>query len=112
MTEWVGVGVVPLTVVVGTVTARVGNVVSGIGTLTAWGSVVTDGGRTDTTPDASLPLSVGTVVVSLSLIAGVLCALDVVVGLFGQTVGSLEAGVATEAVGVADFLHGILTTFS
>ena len=80
--------------------------------MTAWGSVVTDGGRSDTTPDASLPLAVGTVVVSLSLIAGVLCAVDAVVGLFAQTVGSLEAGVATSAVGVADFLHCILTTFS
>ena len=50
-------------------------------------------------------------VVSLSLITDVLCAIDVVVGLFGHKVVSLEAGVATEAVGVADFVHGILTTF-
>ena len=74
--------------------------------------MLTDGGRTDTTADASLPLAVGTVVVSLSLIADVSCVVYVVVGLFGQTVGSLEAGVATSAVGVADFLHCILTTFS
>ena len=73
--------------------------------------MVTNGGRSDTTPDASLPLAIGTVVVSLSLIAGVLCALDAVVGLFGQTIGSLEAGFAISAVGVADFLHYILTTF-
>ena len=57
--------------------------------------MLTDGGRIGTTADASLPLAVGTVVVSLSLIADVLRAVDVVVGLFGHKVGSLEAGVAT-----------------
>ena len=62
--------------------------------------------------DASLPLAIDTMVVSLSFIAGVLCVVAAVVGLFAQTVGSLEAAVATSAVGVADFVHCILTTFS